>query len=254
MGRFDFQPYIGVTGFTKKEEVEAILAARPCRMRRYDLMVGVLASSKTLAGEKNSFPVRFPKVEDIPNIFVDDDEAVNIIHYATKQPENFSEQLFRLVEIAGENLNGFQLNMRWPDPRQIEAFRRRFDAMRIVLQVGAGALAEVEHNPAKLVERVLDYKELIEQILLDPSGGKGIALDVKEMHGYLNALQYSSLIQNIVIAGGLGPDSLLPIQPLVAEFSDLSIDAEGKLRDAEDCFLVEAAKEYVRAAFNLMES
>jgi len=214
----------------------------------------LVASSKTLAGEKNSFPVRFPKVEEIPNIFTANEKALNMIHYATKQPENFSEQLVRLVEIAGENLDGFQLNMRWPDPRQIEAFRRRFDAMRIVLQVGAGALTDVERDPVRLVEKLLEYRDLVEQILLDPSGGKGIALDVKEMHDYLHALQYSSLIQNIVIAGGLGPDSLLSIQPLVAEFADLSIDAEGKLRDAEDHFLVEAAKEYVRAAFKLMEA
>ena len=235
------------------QEVEAVLSVVPQGVR-YKLMVGVLASSKTLVGEKNSFPVRFPKVEDISNIFTADERALNMIHYATKEPADFSEQLVRLVEIAGENLDGFQLNMRWPDPRQIEAFRNRCDAMKIVLQVGAKALEEVGNDAGRFVEKLMDYRELVEYVLVDPSGGHGIDMDVAVMRRYVRALKRAEMNCGIVIAGGLGSESLLVVQPIVTEFDDLSIDAEGKLRDAEDRFLVEAAKEYVRAAFALMES
>lgn len=40
------KPYIGVTGFMKREEVEAVLAAFS-ENSTHKLMVGVLASSKT---------------------------------------------------------------------------------------------------------------------------------------------------------------------------------------------------------------
>jgi len=40
-------PYIGVTGFMSSSEIEAVLGAVP-KESRYSLMVGALASGKTL--------------------------------------------------------------------------------------------------------------------------------------------------------------------------------------------------------------
>lgn len=79
-------PYIGVTGFMTRVEVRAVLETVPAGSK-YRLMVGVLMSSKTLRGEQNKWPGRYPKRETVPKIFVDDPRTFNLVHYATDNPD-----------------------------------------------------------------------------------------------------------------------------------------------------------------------
>ena len=133
------EPYIGVTGFMSALEVEAVLSAVPTD-KKYLLMVGVLASNKTLAGGPGKWPGRYPSAEKIRDIFVIAPKTLNLIHYATYDRVNLSAQLEELAAVGGPFLNGFQLNVCWPNPFDLEVIARR--NLRIVLQIGAKALEQ----------------------------------------------------------------------------------------------------------------
>src|SRR3972149_8500326 len=109
--------YIGVTGFTQKRDAECVLEMydslehEPLRK----LMIGVLASKKTLNGLPGKYPKRYPATKDIAAIFPDHPYAVNFIHFTTDTPESLRDDLTRLTALGGPNFHGFQLNMALAD-------------------------------------------------------------------------------------------------------------------------------------------
>jgi hypothetical protein len=53
------------------------------------------------------------------------------------------------------------------------------------------------------------------------------------------------------VAGGLGPDSLNLVEPLIAKFPNLSIDAEGRLRNNQNDLDLKAMSDYLAKALQL---
>lgn len=242
-------PYIGITGFMSVLEVARVLDEVPPNTDRR-LMVGVLASSKTLAGGTDKYPGRYPPRQFINPVFMDDPRALNLIHYATDDKSTLSTQLGLLLDIGGELLQGFQLNVAWPDPKQLESTRKRGAAF--VLQVGGRALELVDRDPAKLSARVAEYVGLIDHVLLDPSGGRGQPFDPDAARIFLTELAGRFPNLGLGVAGGLSAQMLHLVEPLVRQFPELNIDAEGRLREASDDHLsLDLAREYVAAAFRL---
>ncbi|MBI2450547.1 MAG: hypothetical protein HYV47_03355 [Candidatus Nealsonbacteria bacterium] len=115
------KPYVGITGFMRRQEVSAVLEQANLRVRM--LMVGVLVSSKTLSGRQNKWPNRYPKIKEMADIFPEDPNALNLIHYNTDEPETLANQLLELTDRGGHNLRGFQLNIAWPFPIELFAYR-----------------------------------------------------------------------------------------------------------------------------------
>ncbi len=230
-------PYIGVTGFMTPQEVRAALRCfDPASERK--LMVGVLASSKTLRGETNKYPNRYPKTVDIEYIFQEHPAALNLIHYSTDEPDGLSEDLLFLPAYCGPHLDGFQVNMCWPEVRGLQRVRRLFKLRHgrkylIVLQIGRKAMEEVASRPKALADKVADYvkNDAIDDILIDASGGKGLPLDITKAREYLDELASRDLGIGLGVAGGLSAETFRPFAELLDEFPDLSGDAEGKLRD-----------------------
>lgn len=244
--------YVGVTGFMSRVEVSEALAMVPPEST-HRLMVGVLMSSKTLAGEQNKWPGRYPKKEDVKDILTDDSQALNLVHYSTDRPETLSAQLVEITELAGPHLDGFQLNIAWPPVSQLEEFKKTYPDKFFVLQIGSRAMRQVE-SMGQFTELIGDeYLPVIDAILIDPSGGKGEALDPVKGSEYLRAVRnYMTL--GIGIAGGLGPDTLDLLDSLVPEFPRLSIDAEGRLRaqKPEDALSLDAVRTYLKDAFVIL--
>jgi|SRR3989338_5699234 len=251
------QSYIGVTGFMKSSEVADTLALVPSRTTRW-LMVGILVSSKTLVGHTNPWlPNRYPKRECI-NILTSSTHprAFNLIHYHTDEPSTLADQLAMAVELSSPQLHGFQLNVRWPDPGQIKKFYQTVGAnYHIVLQVGSGAFKDIDHSPAKLARKVAEYRDLIDYVLLDPSGGKGIPLNPEMLEQYI--VQLDTTVHEIFygVAGGLDFSNLDLIAPLAKHFPILSIDAEGKLRTPQprDQLEMGAVRRYIQSAFRTLK-
>ncbi len=244
-------PYVGVTGFMSRAEVSEAIAMVPQGSTRR-LMVGVLMSSKTLAGQQNKWPGRYPKKETVVDIFVDDQRALNLVHYNTDHPETLLTQLVEITELAGSHLDGFQLNIAWPPISQLEDYWEAYPDKFLLLQIGGKAMAQVE-SMERFTELVGAYLPMIDAILIDPSGGKGEPLDATKGAEYLHAVRdYPTL--GFGIAGGLGPDTLHLLNPLVKEFPELSIDAEGRLRTPkpEDALCLDAMRTYLEDAFPIL--
>ncbi len=246
------RPYIGVTGFMSRTEVQDVFKAVPGNPH-HAFMVGVLASAKTLRGEKNKWPGRYPLVTDIKKIFVHDENVINLIHYATDHVETLEDELKELVEHGEHLLDGFQLNVQWPRPKHLRLFAGK---LRMVLQIGKLAMDTVEHDPKKLIDMLKRYADVITDVLIDSSGGRGILFNDDEALVMVRSLREAFPRLFVGIAGGFSPHSIDRALPFFQEFGQmLNIDAEGGLRtwQQEDALDIERAKQYVKRAFELAE-
>lgn len=227
-------PYIGITDFTdfgQVQEMSRVFAAhRPQRSSRI-LHVGVMMSFKTLHGISSKWQNAFPPKERIADIF-SSDEVYNCLHYADydNNPELW-KSLATAIFYSGIGIHAIQLDMIWPDPGEIangvHASRRQIE---VILQIGKNALEEVGNDPLRVVERLGDYEGVIHRVLLDKSMGKGLGMDADGLVPFARAIRESFPILGIGAAGGLGPETIELVQPLVTVFPDLSIDAQGRLR------------------------
>ena len=244
------KPYIGITGVMSENDALHMLNAIPRNTDRL-VMIGVLGSLKTMRGEKNKWPNRYPAMNEIAGIFPNHPLALNLIHYNTKEPETLVDQLLKMTEFSGPNLHGFQLNLAWPSIKAVGEYKKTNPSKQIVLQIGGHAFEMIHHSPEELAKKVSEYVEVVEYVLLDPSGGYGKPFDPERARDYLLALKAQNFDIGLGVAGGLSPTTLNLIEPLMKEFPNLSIDAEGRLRTAEDHLDLNVATEYLRKAFSI---
>ncbi len=252
MSRYFVEPYIGVTGFTARWEVEHVIQSLNASSQK--LMVGVLASEKTLNGMMNRHPRRFPLVETIPSLFLPDLRCLNLIHYSTDSPDTLATQLATLTAIGGPNLHGFQLNVPFVPPNEIAQHMKKFPKHRIVLQIGPRMLSDL--NPDQLAEHLKSTKYEVTDLLLDASAGRGIGTDWARELAYLRAIRGTNqALVGAGLAGGLDAYGVKGLAPLISEFHGLlSIDAEGRLRDNDDRFDCGKAVDYVKSASEMMDA
>jgi len=284
-------PYVGIAGFTDVHEVRSI-AADLYTMRPYGqpdlggrrLAVGVLVSWKTLNGQPAGDPERYPKIERVRTLLdaatapiahyspalgqkPEDgttmaiaDRTLRLIHYNSREP-GLPAQVERLCAAAGPNLDGFQFNIAWPKDEDIRAIAQDYPALRIVLQVNREMFSNVGRSPQLLTAEIAKrYDPYVTDILFDMSGGTGAAIDFKEtekvlesLYGAFGGAEHGGL--GIGIAGGLDYKNVYDLKPLFERWPDLSIDAEGRVRDAyKDAqgkpvtYLNENAREFARRA------
>ena len=232
------------------QEVGCVLGALPEDSDRL-VMIGVLVSSKTIRGEANKWPMRYPVPDALCRIFpsYEYQNLLNLLHFNTKEPEKLFEQMCVAQELAGPYCHGFQLNIAWPHKNTLKRYLRFAAAYekKIVLQCGGKALDLCGRSPAKIAERVREYEGLVEYVLIDPSGGLGQEFDLTFAANCFRELQKVESI-GFGIAGGLHADNLDRLRPLLREFPDFSIDAEGRLRDADDNLDIDKARAYLKAA------
>ena len=241
-------PYIGITGFMDKGDVRAVLDARSPWLRR-KVMIGILASSKTINGGTNSRPNRYPTPGQMGNIFDDDPRALNLVHFSTKNKEGLFEEMARAFNLAGPYCHGLQLNIAWPDPKALGFFKIKANPVTIVLQIGERAFEMIGHSPQRLADKIeKEYKHFINYILLDPSGGTGKPFNPEVLRAYLQELEMKQMSIGLGVAGGLSPATLHLLAPLVKEFPDLSIDVETGVRDEKDYLDTHLAISFIRKA------
>lgn len=251
------KPYIGVTGIMSRNDY--IHVAMPFNMghNTHQLMAGILVSSKTKNGMPNKYPNRYPPIESVASLIPTGLDSLNLIHYSTDNPERLAEEMVEVLSHCDDQIDGFQLNVCWPKVSQLEEFYKKHSRKTvIILQIGRHALEQIHFVPRLLVKRIREsgYLDFIQGILIDPSCGKGQAYERGGIADYLAELYNAQLRINIGIAGGLhgglcpnGRDNFLEfaLSPLAQMYPDLSIDAEGKLRDADDNLDYQEVKKYI---------
>ena len=228
-------PYIGITDFTSSKQVHSMLKVFRTHRRRGSqrkLHVGVMMSYKTLHGIPTKWSNAFPQKETIASIFSYNDDVYNCLHYADYEDcPVLSRNLSRAISCGGIGIHALQLDMVWPDPGQVaDGIHSSRKQIEVVLQVGRRALDETENNPHLLVEKLADYEGVINRVLLDKSGGEGRSMNAVELLPFARAIREKFPKLGLVVAGGLGPETMHLVEPLVREFPELSIDAQGKLR------------------------
>jgi len=216
-------------------------------------MVGVLASWKSLQAIplKSTWQNRMANPNIIKDLFVSNKRVLNLVHFNTEanQKDHYREDMLKIKRLAGPNFNGFQLNMAWPDIVELQRYRSFMGYQdRIVLQLGRRALELADNSPRKTASLLSPYSTSINDILFDPSGGKGQPFNVNTAYNFLSAIADRGWDIGMGVAGGLGPNSLDLLEPLIEKFPDLNIDAEGKLRDSEGNLDLQAVKNYLDQA------
>jgi phosphoribosylanthranilate isomerase len=241
--------YIGVTGFNHRDQIASVLSALPLGADQL-VMIGVLVSSKTLRGETNKYPARYPNPDQFRYIFQSHHRALNLLHFASDEPDKLIDDMFRAQEKAGQHCHGFQINAPWPQKRMLEGYKKTafFDKKTVVLQCGPRAIQECGGSPEKIAQRARSYGDAIDYVLIDPSGGtgKGFAIPfARRCFEELSGIEHIGL----GIAGGLSADNVDRLRPLMRKFGAFSVDAEGKLRtQPDDKFDLHAARLYVQSA------
>jgi hypothetical protein len=251
-------PYVGITGFTKPGEAKEVFSVLPQNPDHF-YMIGVLMSSKTLNGENNRFRLRYPRRESVRDAFGDfSDMVMNTIHYSTDTPENLLLETAAILGLCGgyvktidAQVKAIQLNVPWPKPSLLEQCYKTVFApahLMTILQVGKSAILQANRSPTAIAERLREYTPLIHYALIDASGGTGTPLDIEFVTACVRAISDLDLPINVGIAGGLSPSTIDTIAPLLREFPNLSIDAEGSLRNSDDELEILLAKEYLHKA------
>lgn len=227
-------PYIGITDFLNFEQVQEMYrvfsAHRPQESNRI-LHVGVMMSYKTLHNVPSRWQNAFPPKDRIASIF-SSDEVYNCLHYADYDNNpNLWKSLATAISYGGIGIHALQLDMIWPDPSEIaNGVHTSRKQIEVILQISKNALEEVGNDPQRVVKRLGDYEGVIHRVLLDKSMGKGLGMDADGLIPFARAIRENFPALGIGAAGGLGPETIQLVEPLVAAFPDLSIDAQGRLR------------------------
>ena len=253
----NYRPYIGVSGIMHHDEALATIAAwrdawaAVGREPTHDLMLGVLVSTKTLAGIPNKYPLRYPPADRIAGIFPDAPGVLNLLHLALDLPDIWNPRIeMAAVKAMGPRCHGMQINIATPtDPCDCGGFsallqgarldltqKVRGQAPRLVFQVRPG-----DRTAERIAADACCYAGRddgpipgLTDVLIDGSGGTGRGLDVDrceeivaEIRSRTAKLGYGP--SGIGIAGGLSAETV----GAVGEFlrHGASIDAEGRLRD-----------------------
>ncbi|MCX6735899.1 MAG: hypothetical protein NTZ13_02350 [Candidatus Parcubacteria bacterium] len=228
-------PYVGITDFMTFEQVQQMLAVfksnlAPSQNRR--LHVGVMMSYKTLHNLETRWTKAFPKKENIADIF-SSSETMNCLHYADYEAIDVQCSIAKAISYGGNGINALQLDMIWPNPDYIaKAVFASGVNLEVILQIGKNAIEEANDDPKEVVKRLSGYKDIVQYVLLDKSMGQGLGMDATGLIPFAKAVKEAFPEISIVAAGGLGPESVGLVKPLVLEFPDISIDAQGKLRQS----------------------
>jgi len=252
-------PYIGITDFENHDQVKAmveIFKEASAGKKPRTLMVGVMMSHSTLRGIPTKWAEVWPQKELVGDLFLRELNpfVLNTLHYADFKQRTTHDDLTEAISWADMRggLHAVQLDMPWPDLKVVGM--REF---HMILQVGTVAINACDNDRNAVVSKIGEYKDAVEVILLDLSGGKGIPLDAKLLAEYIRDIKnrYDNHFI-IAVAGGLGPDTMHLIESIVEEFPDISIDAQGKLRfsgNALDPVDWKLAENYVRKAAAMFE-
>lgn len=245
------QPYIGVTGFLCRAEVDEALSVLNLIERAKGpltrkLMIGVLACSADMAQKPNRWKHRYPNDSELGGLFPPDRRTLNLIHFNSDHANTLTVDLPRLIERGGAYIDGIQLNIPWPTPSKVHGYGKA-----VTLELGRIALESCGHDPKEICYRLEAYGREVKRVLIDTSAGRGIPLVLPYLKRLLEPIAERFPELGVGIAGGISLERLDEIRPLVETIPRLSIDAEGALRTPDDLLDSQKMRSYLERAFTL---
>lgn len=256
------KPYIGITDFTCAEQALQMLQARRMASALLDegvelprIGVGVMTTWSILRRAPSKYSQVFPALHELADIFGNDHpDLFNVLHVADYKKRTELSDLRRAALAGGLHLHALQLDMPWPAPGMIRMFRNEHPQTQLILQVGEQALAMVGHDLRHMVRMLQSYGQALDYVLLDMSAGQGILLDEHRLWPMIEIIREHLPHLDLVVAGGLGPETIDRVQGIIAADPRISIDAQANLRPSGslmDPIDWDMASQYVqRAAFH----
>lgn len=253
------ETYVGVAGgITSPEEVTTLRQAMPeSPFRR--LAIGALVNEKTLHDEKvTEEPNRYVDIHKMEEIFQRDSSVLNLIHLNLQDDQCLLSSMKSLTILAGENLDGFQLNIKWPDPKKLKEFRDHWLKTKrsqpwVILQINKEALEEIDNCSVNLCKKLLEYHNCITDVLIDPSGGRGELVDIDNLEKWVRAISVEHPTVGIGLAGGLAAENLKNVETLLWKFPNLSIGS-GRVFSKEDGSInLDPAAAFMKRVFSIQE-
>lgn len=235
------RPYVGITDFTEIRQVLRMLEVFKnfvATGSKRQLAVGVMMSRKTLRNLPTKWSKAFPPKENIARIF-GSIETYNCLHYADYEPpiddDEVAGDICEALSWGGVGIDALQLDMIWPSPTSIfKGLQDSRKKVEVILQIGKNAFCLCDDNPKTMVAKLAEYQNVVQRVLLDKSMGRGLALDAEGLIPFIYAIKEAFPEMGIGVAGGLGPDTIHLIRPLIKIIPDLSIDAQGRLRPSHN--------------------
>lgn len=250
------RPFIGITGITQEEEMESLAHTwgNPDD-KKHALQLGLAVANYDIPAS----PVRYVKdARALTSLSrsAAERELVAAIHYNPQTDETCIPDL--LERLRGPYHDGacrvVQVNTYKPNRHVLGAVREKYPEMNIISQFGPNVLANCPRTIAGIVG---GYRGEIDAVLLDVSRGQGKDMDVKKCADIVRAVRDIAPETGAVLAGGFSKDN---VRERVGYFKDtfrdgeFSIDAEGKLRDADDKLRLSDSQEYLRRALESFSS
>ncbi|TAK27243.1 MAG: hypothetical protein EPO40_16600 [Myxococcaceae bacterium] len=230
-------PYIGVTGIVTDADVAAVTACVPLVPPSHRLMTGVLASAKTLRGER-TLNRRYPLFRDVERLLaaLSAAGAWPVVHFNCRR-DDLSDLLPLLAESL-PSMRGLQLNIARPSIFAVGDLCRARPDVEFILQANRSAAPSGESVTAEHIGGyVAEYGRHEAHALIDLSGGRGESLNVDLAADLLRRVWRDGWLTRPGVAGGFGPDAIPALDALRVALdgsawplSSLSFDAESRVR------------------------
>lgn len=250
------RPYVGVCGITEVAESNHLaLRLAEGAIPGKQVMVGIIvAQHRERSMRQLRYPSRYPHRGVLRELLLPfivpwaEGKCFAAIHYENETPQFAAELLYLLGGLEG-CVHAVQLNIDTPRHEEIAVLARvlwgKIPGFRIILQVGPRRIREWEErgDPLSRFLTYIDrYADLVTDVVLDVSAGRGVTLDAAKIGKYLDIFyrwkhQYGSFSNlGIGVAGGLTPQRMSEpsLMKLFSEYQQLSVDAESGLRTADD--------------------
>ncbi len=253
------KPYIGVTDFTSKSEVDTITSLLPDNFS-HRLHVGAMISYKTL----NKIPTQtgweniWLDEVGLKSLFVPHEKVFNVIHYADYDPlkPTIAKDLLSSIDMCGPGLDGIQLDMIWPRHSLLKAIKESYPNLSIILQVSSAAINDLPPD-ISLKQMLQHYKNKnhTDYILLDYGMGKGTVFEPSKALSLIELALTVFEEDSIAVAGGLGPNTYNNLKEILKKYPGLGCDAQGKLRpsgSAIDPLDFDLVASYVKGVVSLL--
>lgn len=257
--------YVGITGPVNVQETGDI--CREFSEAGYSMesphipMLGFLVSYKTLNGQPTQNR-RYPPVNSLPDLLrAIDGQVLTMIHYNSKEIDTLSDQVTQVFDgVYDKGLcRAIQLNIVWPNVGQVALIKKRHPEMQMVFQASHKTMDGRTAN--QIARGIKEYGGLINYVLIDPSGGRGMAFDLESSVTIYSELSELCPELTIGFAGGFSGENVAPrlreiLQKIETE--DFCIDAEGRLRDkitsvyGDDLLNIKKVREYLQSASSVL--
>jgi len=220
-------PYVGITGFKTAREVKGVLDSwDPSKFHGFRLMLGFLCSAQRLAyitergrvspaakdlsklvreAHMNTRSVDLPRLaKGLPPT------VLPMIHYHTTNREGLAEEvnnLFNMNHLYRDSFcRALQINMTWPDVDQIKKIKDRYPEMEVLLSITGTAIKG--KTPGEIADRAATYDGLVDYVLVDPSGGRGVSFDHRQCSEIMKGVRERMPETAIGVAGGFSGDNV----------------------------------------------